>query len=83
MERTKIRNFQDLEIWQRSIQLVEEVYRLTKSFPRDELYGLTSQLKRSVVSIPSNIAEGFNRNHKAEFKQFLHISLGSCAEVLT
>ena len=79
----KIQSFKDLAIWQRSMCLIEEVYKITKNFPKEELYGLTSQLRRAVVSIPSNIAEGFARFHNNEYKQFLYISLGSCAEVST
>ena len=79
----KITSFKDLDIWNRSIALVENIYKVTNSFPKEELYGLTSQLRRSAVSIPSNIAEGFGRFHKNEYKQFLHIAIGSCAEVST
>ena len=79
----KIQNFKDLMIWQRSISLVEEVYDITRHFPKEESYGLTSQIRRSAVSIPSNIAEGFGRFHNNEYKQFLFISLGSCAELST
>ena len=79
----KIRTYKDLEIWKRSIQLVEDIYQITKDFPKEELYGLTSQLRRAAISIPSNIAEGFARFHNAEYKQFLYISLGSCAEAST
>ncbi len=81
--RTRVSSFKDLETWQRSIGLVEEIYRITKSFPREEIYGLSSQLRRAAVSIPSNIAEGFVRCSKKEYKQFLYVSLGSCAEVST
>ncbi len=79
----KIRRFQDLEIWKRSVSLVEQIYKVTTSFPKDELYGLTGQIRRAAVSIPSNIAEGFSRFHNKEYKQFLHIALGSCAEITT
>lgn len=79
----KIRSFRDLEIWQRGIILTEAVYESTKAFPKEELYGLVAQLRRTAVSIPSNIAEGFARRHNKEYKQFLHISLGSCAELTT
>ena len=54
----KIKNYKDLNIWKRSIELVEDIYKLTKSFPKEELYGLTSQMRRAAVSIPSNVAEG-------------------------
>ena len=79
----KIRSFRDLEIWNRGIDLVERVYALSRSFPKDEMYGLTGQMRRAGVSIPSNMAEGFARRHNAEYRQFLYISLGSCAELTT
>ena len=79
----KIKNYKDLNIWKRSIELVEDIYKLTKSFPKEELYGLTSQMRRAAVSIPSNISEGFTRFHNKEYKQFLYIALGSCSELST
>jgi four helix bundle protein len=79
----KIKSYKDLNIWKRSIRLVEEIYKITKNFPKEEIYGLTSQLRRSAVSIPSNTAEGFTRFHNKEYRQFLYISLGSCAELTT
>ena len=79
----KIRNFRDLNIWKLGMEIVEDVYRLTKEFPREELYGLSAQMRRCAVSIPSNTAEGFTRKHNKEYKQFLYISLGSCAELET
>ncbi|HCM42452.1 MAG TPA: four helix bundle protein [Candidatus Omnitrophica bacterium] len=79
----KISSFRDLIIWQRSMAIAKEVYAATKQFPREELYGLTSQLRRCSVSVPSNIAEGFKRWHKTELKQFLNISAGSLAELET
>ena len=79
----KITSFQDLEIWEKGIALVENIYLLTKTFPKEETYGLTSQIRRCSVSIPSNIAEGFSRGHKNEYKQFLYISMGSCSELIT
>ncbi len=78
-----VNNFRDLNIWKVAIELVKNVYTISKSFPKDELYGLTSQMRRSAVSIPSNVAEGFRRQHNKEFKQFLFIGLGSCAELET
>ncbi|MEA2086677.1 MAG: four helix bundle protein [Candidatus Caldatribacteriota bacterium] len=78
-----MKNFQDLRIWQIGIEVVKDIYILTKKFPKEELYGLTSQMRRSAISIPSNIAEGFRRYHNKEYKQFLYIVLGSCAELET
>jgi four helix bundle protein len=76
-------NHKDLDIWKESMALAKDVYVLTKTFPKEELYGLTSQIRRSVVSIPSNIAEGAARNSDKEFIQFLYISLGSLSETET
>ena len=79
----KIKSFKDLRIWQKGIEIVTDIYTLTKKFPKEELFSLTSQLRRSAISIPSNIAEGFKRFHNKEYKQFLFIALGSCAELET
>jgi len=73
----------DLEVWQKSIELVEMVYKITDNFPQSEIYGLTNQMRRSAVSIPSNISEGAARNSNKEFIQFLYISLGSLSELET
>jgi four helix bundle protein len=73
----------DLKIWQNSIQLVIEVYNLTRAFPKEELYGLSSQMRRAAISVPSNIAEGAARKNKTEYLQFLYISLGSLSELET
>lgn len=73
----------DLDIWKMSMNLVKNVYTLTDSFPKNEQFGLTSQLRRASVSIPSNIAEGSARNGNKEFIQFCYISLGSLSEVET
>ncbi|MBI5854797.1 MAG: four helix bundle protein [Nitrospirae bacterium] len=80
---TVARNFRDLEVWKLGKAIVIDAYQLTKAFPRDELYGLVSQIRRASVSIPSNVAEGFNRRHNAEYRQFLYVALGSCAELET
>ncbi|MBI5055518.1 MAG: four helix bundle protein [Nitrospirae bacterium] len=80
---SKIQSFRDLTIWQDAIKLVKVIYETTKTFPSAETYGLTSQIRRAAVSVPSNIAEGHIRNHRAEFKQFLFIALGSLAELET
>lgn len=79
----KIRSFKQLRIWNKGIEIVEDVYRLTKGFPKEEQYGLISQMRRAAVSIPSNIAEGFKRFHSKEYRQYLHITLGSAAELET
>ena len=73
----------ELEVWKESINLVKEVYKLTENFPKNELYGLTNQLRRSAVSVPSNIAEGCARNSDKELVQYLYVSLGSLAELET
>lgn len=76
-------NHKNLKIWQRSMDLVEMIYKETVDFPLEEKYGLTSQIRRASSSIPSNIAEGSGRNSNKEFKHFLSIALGSCYEVNT
>jgi four helix bundle protein len=79
----KIENFKDLKIWQKGIELAKAIYKVTDSFPAKETYGIVSQMRRSVVSVPSNIAEGFMRRHNKEYRQFLYIALGSLAELET
>ena len=76
-------NYKTLDVWKVSMQLVKEVYVLTKKFPKDELYGLTSQTKRAAVSVPANIAEGLGRQYKKDTIQFLHVSRGSVYELET
>lgn len=78
-----IRSHKDLIVYQLSMDLVIDVYRITKAFPKEELYGLTAQIKRACVSVPSNIAEGAGRRGKAEFIRFLYIAMGSLSEVDT
>ena len=80
---TAVRNYRELIVWQKAMDLVELVYQATKQFPKEELYGLTSQVRRSAVSIPSNIAEGQARKSTAEFLNFLSIANGSRAEMET
>jgi len=75
--------FQDLDIWKRGIDLAESIYKVSKNFPSEEKFGLTSQIRRCAVSIPSNISEGAGRNSNKEFNNFLGIALGSLAEVQT
>ncbi len=78
-----IKTFRDLKIWQQSMEFVTKIYKATSSFPEEEKYGLTSQLRRSSVSIPSNISEGFGRNSQGDFKRFVNISMGSLFELQT
>lgn len=79
----KINKFEDLIIWKKGIELSYEVYQITSVFPKNEVFGLTSQLTRASVSIPSNIAEGFGRQSQREFKRFLRIAAGSLCELKT
>jgi len=76
-----MQDFRHLKIWQKSHQLVLRLYKVTAKFPKDELYGLTSQMRRAAVSIPANIAEGCGRGGDAEFGRFLHIAQGSASEL--
>lgn len=77
------KSFKDLIVWQKSYRLVSETYKITKDFPREERYGLAQQMRRAAISIPSNIAEGYGRSHRAEYKQFLSMAYGSLAELET
>jgi len=76
-------SYRDLIVWQKAMDLTKKVYQLTKTFPKDEMYGLTSQIRRCSVSVPSNIAEGRGRNSNKEFVRFLYIALGSIYELQT
>lgn len=76
-------SYKELIVWQKSFKLSLLVYKISKGFPRDEVYGITSQIRRCSVSIPSNIAEGYSRRRKMEFLQFLHVAYGSAAELET
>lgn len=78
-----IQSYRDLEVWQKSRKIVSRIYRLTKTFPADETYGLSRQLRRAAISIPSNIAEGKSRRATKDYKRFLDIAYGSLAEVET
>lgn len=76
-----MRNFRELKVWEKAHQLTLAVYKATKTFPKDELYGLTNQIRRSCNSIPANIAEGCGRKGEAEFARFLQIAMGSASEL--
>ena len=76
-------DYQKLEAWQKAMKLAEEVYNSTRTFPAEEIYGLTSQIRRAAISIPSNIAEGASRAGTKEFLQFLHVARGSASELET
>jgi len=78
-----MKSHNDLKVYQVAMDLITEIYKITNNFPESEKFGLTSQIRRSVISIPSNIAEGAARESKKEFKRFLYISLGSAAELET
>ena len=79
----KITSHKDLKVWQESMNLVTKLYKLSENFPKHEVYGLSSQIRRAAVSIPSNIAEGAGRKGEKEFTRFLYIALGSLSEVET
>lgn len=83
MEETKIHNFRKLKIYKKAIDFAVEIYKFTKSFPKDELFGLTGQIRGAVISISLNIAEGSGNKSNKEFKRFLEISLRSDYEVMT
>jgi four helix bundle protein len=78
-----MRTHKDLEIWQKGIELVEKIYKLTSSFPKEEIYGIISQMRRAAISYPSNIAEGAARFSRKEFIQFMYIALGTLSELET
>ena len=78
-----MKTHKDLDVWNNAMGLVTEIYKVTKSFPKEELYSLTSQIRRSAVSVPSNIAEGAGRKHDKEFAQFLFVARGSLSELET
>ncbi|MEK7498918.1 MAG: four helix bundle protein [Patescibacteria group bacterium] len=76
-------SYQELNVWKKSIELVTKIYILTKLYPKEELYGMTSQSRRAAISIPSNIAEGYTRKHRQEYIQFTRIAFASGAELET
>ena len=79
----KIETFRDLEVWQEAMNLVIQIYKITKIFPKEEMFCLTNQMRRAAISIPSNIAEGNSRKHTKEYLNFLSIAEGSLAELRT
>ncbi len=80
---TQIKSFRDLLVWQKSMNLVTDIYQLTRNFPQAEMFGLTSQVRRASISIPSNIAEGYGRNTSKDYLRYLQIALGSLYEIQT
>jgi len=78
-----VQSYRDLEIWKRSMDLVAEIYLITKQFPKEELYTLTSQIRRAAISIPSNIAEGRSKRSTKDYMRFLNVSYGSLSELET
>lgn len=79
----KTQSFKDLIVWQKAYKLVLEIYKVTKDFPKEEMYGLSQQMRRAAVSLPSNIAEGYGRKHKTEYNQFLSVAYSSLSELET
>lgn len=78
-----LQSYKELIVWQKSVELSLKVYQVTTKFPRVEQYGITSQMRRAAVSIPSNIAEGYSRKNKIEYSRFINIAFGSAAELET
>ena len=78
-----VKSFHDLVVWQKSMELVTEIYKVSQKFPKEEMFGLTSQIRRAAVAIPSNVAEGRGKSSAGEFHQFLYHARGSLAEVET
>ncbi len=78
-----VQSYKDLIVYQKSYKLALKIYQTTKNYPKEEIYGLISQMRRSSVSIPCNIAEGYRRGHRKEYIQFLHMAHGSCGELET
>ncbi|MGH2414521.1 MAG: four helix bundle protein, partial [Microcystaceae cyanobacterium] len=77
MSNHEIQSYQDLRVWQKGMDLAEACYLITLEFPKEEMYGMTSQIRRAAASIPANIAEGYGREYRAEYTQFLRIAQGS------
>lgn len=78
-----LKSYKELKVWQKSIELVKEIYKITSQFPKNEIYGLSIQMRRAAISIPSNISEGYSRKNLKEYLQFLRIAYSSSAELET
>lgn len=78
-----LKSYKDLIVWQKSIELVKETYKSTSQFPKNEIYGLSSQMRRAAISIPSNIAEGYSRKSRKDYAHFLRVAYGSSTELET
>ena len=83
MESSGIQSYRDLKVWQQAMTLADQCYRITRQFPKEELYGMTSQVRRSAASVAANIAEGHGRNSRGEYIQFLRVAQGSLKELET
>ena len=81
--KNEIRSYRDLRVWEKGMDLAEACYSITKEFPKEEMYGMTSQIRRAAASIPANISEGYGREYRAEYVQFLRIAQGSLKELET
>jgi len=83
MKRKSLKSFKELIVWQKAYRLVLEIYKITKDFPKTEVYGLAQQMRKAAISVPSNIAEGYGRKHKTDYHRFLSIAYGSLSELET
>ena len=83
MASSEIRSYQDLRVWQEGMEIASACYQVTRTFPKEEMYGMISQIRRAAVSIPANIAEGYGREYRGEYIQFLRIAQGSLKELET
>ncbi len=83
VSKNEIQSYRDLRVWQKGMDLAEACYSITKEFPKEEMYGMTSQIRRAAASIPANMSEGYGREYRAEYVQFLRIAQGSLKELET
>ncbi len=79
----KVKSYRDLDVWKKGVDIVDYIYELTENFPQDEKFGLVAHMRKTAISIPSNLAEGFLRHHTKEYMQFIYVSRGSCGELET